>query len=191
MSVQIPDREQCLLLMDKYSMLDNIRAHSKMVALVAEQIHDLLSSSINSSLLPDKKLVVAGALLHDIAKTRCISEGCRHAEIGAHLCFDEGLPEIAEIVSEHVILSDPDPRRWHKGHFLAKELVYYADKRVKHDQIVSLDDRLEYIIQRYGNNDEITISRIKKNFFSCQNLEKALFKTVGLHPAAHSFHLPE
>lgn len=176
--------------MEKHSMLDNIRAHSLTVALVAEQLYDLLTASIAKELLPDKDLVTAGALLHDIAKTKCLSEDCRHAEIGAHICFEEGLPEIAEIVSEHVILSDPDPDRWQIGRFFAKEIVYYSDKRVKHDQIVALDERLAYIIDRYGANDEHTIHRIRKNFTTCQNLEKALFQPTGISPAVFDFKQP-
>jgi len=183
----IPDRQQCLRLMDKYSMLDNIRAHSLKVALVAEQLHDLLAASASAEHLPDKSLVIAGALLHDIAKTKCISEGCRHAQIGAYICLDEGLPEIAEIVTEHVILFDPDPIRWQEGRFLAKELVYYSDKRVKHDQIVALDERLDYIIDRYGADDEYTIQRIRKNFTTCINLEKAIFECAGISPKDHIF----
>lgn len=187
MSTAIPDREQCLLLMDKYSMLDNIRAHSLTVALVAEQLHDLLCSSLPSDILPNRKTVTAGALLHDIAKTKCLQEDCRHAEIGAQICFEEGLPEIAEIVSEHVILTDPDLTRWQAGSFLAKEIVYYADKRVKHDKIVTLDERLEYIIDRYGKNSDYIIHHIRKNFTTCQNLEKAIFAPAGLTPESFTF----
>ncbi len=187
MFTAIPDRQRCLELMDKYAMLDNIRAHSLTVALVAEQLYDLLASSISKEFLPNKELITAGALLHDIAKTRCLNDDCRHAEAGAHICFEEGLPEIAEIVSEHVILSDPDCNRWQEGRFFAKELVYYSDKRVKHNQIVTLDERLDYIIDRYGANDEYTIHRIRKNFITCQNLEKAIFDPTGTSPELFAF----
>ncbi len=187
MFTAIPNRDQCLQLMVKYAMLDNIRAHSLTVALVAEQLYELLASSVSTELLPDKALITAGALLHDIAKTKCLGEDCRHAEVGAHICFEEGLPEIAEIVSEHVILSDPDLSRWEEGRFFAKEIVYYADKRVKHDQIVPLTERLDYIIDRYGAGDEYVIRRIRENFTTCQNLEKAIFYPSGISPDTFTF----
>ena len=47
---------------------------------------------------------------------------------------------------------------------LAKEIVYYADKRVKHDEIVDLDMRLEYILDRYGLGDPRRHRAIENNF---------------------------
>ena len=62
-------------------MLDNIRAHSFVVARVAEALVDGLGRTGKTpGPLPDKEEVVAGALLHDIAKTLCIKTDCRHAE---------------------------------------------------------------------------------------------------------------
>ena len=54
--------------------------------------------------------------------------------------------EIAPIVGEHVRL-----KNYHlNGAFSEKEVVYYADKRVKHDRVVTLKERQDYIIERYG-----------------------------------------
>jgi hypothetical protein len=35
------------------------------------------------------------------------------------------------------------------------EIVNYADKRVLHDRVVSLNRRMEYIVQRYGTNPQV------------------------------------
>ncbi len=182
MQATLPSKTACLALMNKYEMLDNIKAHSLMVARVAETLYNDLAATIPAEKLPKRDVVIAGALLHDIAKSRCIKEGCRHAEIGAKICFDEGLDELAEIVAEHVLLTDYSSSRCHAGIFRPKELVYYSDKRVKHDQIVSLDNRLEYIIKRYGKNDTRIIGYIKKNFAMCKDLEQALFSFLDYQP---------
>jgi hypothetical protein len=80
--------------------------------------------------------------------------------------------------------------RYRQGIFLAKEIVYYADKRVRHDTVVSLDERLAYIMERYGNNDPERHQRIQENFHRCRILEQYLFayldfSTEGLALLSH------
>ncbi len=167
--------------MDKYAMLDNIRAHSLMVTRVAHVLLEALSSSTRTTApLPADNLVMAGALLHDIAKTQCLENSCDHARQGRDICLELGYPEVAEVVREHVFLAEFSPRRYDQGYFLAKELVYYADKRVRHDEIVSLEERLDYILERYGNNDPKRHSLIEENFDKCKQLETFLFLSAEM-----------
>lgn len=167
--------------MDEYGMLDNIRAHSQVVARVSHVLLKALADSSNKNTpLPPEDLVLAGALLHDIAKTPCLEKQCDHARHGRDICLQLGFPEIAEIVQEHVILTDFSPSRYETGHFLAKELVFYADKRVRHEEIVSLEERLEYILERYGNNDPKRHRLIRINFAKCQQLETFLFQSARM-----------
>ena len=175
-------------------MLDNIRAHSLMVARVACVLLQELSNSLETEeIIASKELVLSGALLHDIAKTPCLGNRCDHAKHGRDICLELGYPEVAEVVREHVILTDFSLTRYNTGLFLAKELVYYADKRVRHDEIVSLDERLEYILEHYGNNDPKRHSLIRKNFTKCQQLEESLFSflkisTDDIQVSALAFH---
>ncbi len=173
MNANLPSVDTCLKLMDDFAMLENIRQHSAVVAQAAETIWNKLAGRKESRIntLPIRELVVAGALLHDIAKTRCLKESCNHAEIGGEICEQLGYPDIAEIVREHVLLETFEAERYKKGVFLAKEIVYYADKRVLHDTIVTLPARLEYILERYGNNDPVRHRIIRKNFKKCHILE--------------------
>lgn len=179
----IPTVKQCLSFMDDFAMLDNIRRHSLMVAGAAEALlTGLKRAEKTPALLPLEALVVAGALLHDIAKTQCLKEMCKHAEIGQEICRDLGFPEIGEIVREHVILSDFSLERYRQGIFNAKELVYYADKRVRHDTVVTLDGRLEYILERYGDNNPVKEMMIITNFRRCQEFEQHLFSFLDFPP---------
>ena len=175
----LPSVTDCYQIMAEYSMLDNIRKHSIIVARAARVLHSRLSANSMISDLPPVELLVAGALLHDVAKTECLDRQCDHASVGADICLDLGYPAIAEIVAEHVRLKTFAPKRYESGIFLAKEIVYYADKRVLHDKVVGLPQRLEYIMDRYGNNDSERIEIIKANFSRCVELEDWLCHYSG------------
>lgn len=183
MTVPVPSINQCLNYIDRHGMLDNIRAHSFKVARVAELLVDGLSKADGSaSSQPPRELVIAGALLHDIAKTECLNGKCRHDTLGRDICTALGFPEIGEIVKEHVILEEFPEKLYQRGFFGAKEIVYYADKRVLHDEIVSIEDRLEYIIDRYGNGDPQREQHIRLNFQQCKDLEVYLFTFLDFTP---------
>lgn len=190
----IPSIPECLALMDRYGMFDNIRAHSLTVARVAKSIVTGLTEnkaavSAKNTIVPDQDLVIAGALLHDIAKTICLQQDCLHAEKGSDICIELGYPAIGEIVREHVLLKDFSTERYARGIFQAKEIVYYADKRVRHDHIVSLDERLAYILERYGNNIPERHQRIEDNFQRCRTLEHYLFARIPFAPDTLAKHV--
>ena len=101
----IPGVEGCFRLMEQYQMLENIKAHSIVVAKVAHLIgRSLLNKGVALSL--DK--VTAGALLHDIGKTASLKMGGDHAAMGREICLENELEDIADIVGEHVILKNAD-----------------------------------------------------------------------------------
>jgi len=151
---RIPSREECDELMAKYSMLPNIVAHSQQVMRVSLAITDNLKNGVSIN----RDLVMAAALLHDITKTRSLKTREPHDQSGGDLLRELGFASIGEIVKQHVILLDFDP----KGRLEEREIINYADKRVMHDRIVSLAERVQDLIQRYGATEEIK-SRIKQN----------------------------
>lgn len=169
--------------MDQYAMLDNIREHSFIVARVAEAIATNLDlPPENNITAPDMDQVLAGALLHDIAKTKCLDGGCQHAEEGMLICSEHGYPEIGRIVREHVILGSFERDAYRLGSFSAREIVYYSDKRVRHNEIVSLDQRLAYIIDHYSRGSESITKRIRENFALCVEFENYLFSFLPFKP---------
>ena len=103
--------------------------------------------------------------------------------MGGEICREHGFAEIAAIVEEHVRLRDFDPNRYDDGRFTAPEIVYYADKRVRHNVVVHLDERLEYIIDHYGRGNPVRHRLIQENFQSCLNLEEHLFRWLPFPPA--------
>ena len=177
--MKIPSISQCFAHMKDFGMYDHIREHSRMVARVAELMYRQLAAK--GAILPPKELVMAGALLHDIAKSKCIEEGCQHAKVGEAICVDLGYPEVAEMVGKHVNLPKLRPEVYQHNTFSGPELVYYSDKRVKHDGIVSLDERLAYILDKYSDSPEWE-KNIQANFRMCAELEGFLFARLNFVP---------
>ena len=173
--LKIPNVKECLDLMEQYHMLPNIKEHSIVVTRVAEIITSSLIT-VGHKLSLDK--VIAGALLHDIGKTACLDNEDDHAAKGIEICRAHKLEPIADIVEEHVILRNYSPG----NNFAEKEIVYYADKRVNHDQVVSLEERLVYILERYGLDNVVRRQAIKRNYALCQELEKKIFSLLPFEP---------
>ena len=161
--------------MSEYGMLENIRSHSIMVARIAELIvRGLKKSGLSVSM----DLTVAAALLHDIGKTSCLNTTEDHSRKGADICNTHRLLEVADIVAEHVVLRNGVPMPV----CTEKEIVYYSDKRVNNDTIVSLDDRLGYILDRYGRDNPGLRKAIRKNFKHCHLIESVLFQSLEFQP---------
>lgn len=156
-------------------MLENIKAHSFVVTRVAEL---LTREFIRKGRPLDLNLVIAAALLHDIAKTQCLEGKCDHAKVGGEICVSLNFKEVAEIVQEHVLINSNGD-----GRITEKEIVYYSDKRVNHDKIVSLHERLEYILDRYGKKSEFRHISIEKNFQKCLGMEERMFADLDFLPA--------
>jgi len=161
--------------MEESGMLDNIKAHSIMV----EKVANILARKINNAgadISMDR--ITAGALMHDIGKTSCLNTRDDHAAKGSEICTRNHFEEIAAIVREHVILEAFDP----DGDISEKEIIYYADKRINHDKVVSIDERMGDILIRYANGNERLERLIKENFAQAREVEKKLFAVLSFKP---------
>jgi len=170
----LPSIQTCVELMEKYRMLDHIKVHSFMVAKTS---HLLARRLMQKGIQVSVHKATAGALLHDIGKTPCLNSGCDHSEVGKNICLENNLEELAGIVAEHVILKNHQP-----GEITEKEIVYYADKRVNHDKIVPLEERLRYILTRYAPADRELSGLIKDNFSLCEQIESEIFARLDFSP---------
>jgi uncharacterized protein len=170
----IPDREECLRLMERYGMLENIVAHSLEVTKVAL----FLTSELNKrGQRIDPCMVEAASLLHDIAKTACLKTKGDHTESGYHLLKGIGYERVGEIVAQHVWLKgEGDPLS-----VSVEEVVNYADKRVRHNQIVSLEDRFKDLKTRYGK-DPRSIDYLERMEKVILRVEDKIFCMLNRHP---------
>jgi len=169
----------------------HIQAHSKIVCEVAL----VLADGLQEAGVPlNRELVRASALLHDITKPRSFETGENHAQTGGELLSGLGFHEVGEIVRQHVVLD-----RWlppdaspvvclEQNGPNEAEVVNYADKRVLHDQVVSLNDRMSYILHRYARTAERRQLMIQ--FWErAERLEKRIFDYLNFGPERLGDHL--
>jgi uncharacterized protein len=175
MSANYPTLSECLNLMTTCRMLPNIREHCWRVRDVALLVGDHL---LSAGVALDLQLLEAGALLHDIAKTASLKNGGEHARLGAQWLVELGYPAVAEIVREHVWLSRDPAGPWPLREV---EIVNYADKRVLHNQVVTLDHRFVDLLSRYGRTPEIR-QRITSNQKRSTILERKIFTGLSILP---------
>ena len=168
--MKIPSEIQCYRIMTEMVMLDNIAAHSIRVC----QVATLLADSLNSTGFTfDPGLITAAALLHDITKTRSLKTAENHARTGGLYLRELGYPEVGEIVWQHIKISEFDPQ----GKPTEAEIVNYADKRVLHDKVVSLEKRIAYIMKRYTCSGQLG-NQLGQMRQQSQVIENKLFKNI-------------
>jgi len=173
MKERIPSLEECDVLMRQHGMLPHIVDHSRQVMRVSLAIFDHLKTGVNLN----RNLVLAGALLHDIAKTRSLATRERHDTTGGEMLRSLGYAAIADIVEQHVFLRNFDLQ----GRLEEREIVYYADKRVMHDRIVTIEERINDLIHRYGLTEEVHY-RIRRSMDMIRAVENKIagFMSVDL-----------
>ncbi len=178
----IPTREDCLRLMVQYGMLEHIIDHSIAVARVALFLSIKLNRKGQRIDLP---LVEAAALLHDLTKTECLRTKEDHALTGSNLLKEIGYERIGDVVAEHIHLSkETDPSR-----ISEEEVVNYADKRVQHDRIVSLEERFEDLKGRYGKSERALelLEGLRRATFEIERKIFSILKTDPDHLQDHLF----
>jgi uncharacterized protein len=150
----------------------------------------------------DVEMVTAAAMLHDLFRICDVPEdrydkfaadfpkekpfwdelrkkysGKNHGELGYDY-FKNTNPVLAKIIRAHMYHCIIDPAR--KPKTWEEKVVSYADKRVAHDRIVSLKERLEDGHKRYpdeGTPKQAAI--IDRKYFE---LEKEIFDLIGIDP---------
>ena len=146
-----PDEAACVALWEKYAMPPHIRRHCKVVAHIA---CTLAGRAAARGYRVDMAQVKAAGLLHDLAKAYSIQCGAGHAHLGASWVVAETRHHaVAQGVMLHVhwpwrIPVDDGARLCTLPFF-----ILYADKRTRHDQCVTLDERFADLLERYGRTE--------------------------------------
>jgi len=89
--------------------------------------------------------------------------GMRHEEAAAFFLHEHGFDAVSSIVRTHGLAHSHSPQAT-----VEQLLLYYADKRVVHDTVVSLRERFDDFKKRYGKSPDHW-------FDVAQKLEKGLF----------------
>ena len=180
----------CLALLREHHLPEMLLRHIRKVDGICMY---LTAKLIEQGIAVDADLLHAAALLHDIKKMEQVqgkNEG--HEEAGERYLTHLGYPVIGELIRAHQItaifqmMQEASPEQQSQqqnnqqqkddAHAWEKKLIYYADKRVKHDAVVSIDERLDDAIQRYPQEQHL-IEGIR---VPLKALEKEIFKNTGL-----------
>lgn len=156
-------REEAFELIKKEKLQDNVIAHTMQVNKISNFLANELKKKGEDINL---ELVDVASLLHDIGRAR---DHKTHVQEGTKLLKKMNELEIAQIIAVHGLYPDSQPKTWED------KIVYYADKRVKHDEIVLLQERINDIIKRYScseNNISLFVPIAKK-------VEKEIFNIIG------------
>lgn len=122
---QVLDADEIKEIYKKCKTPEKVIRHMEAVAEYLEVIKAGLKGDFDWNLL--KK----AALLHDIKRTEK-----NHAEAGAEFLRREGYTELAELIQYH------HSAKMSESELLTEEeLLFYADKRVQEDRIVSIEER--------------------------------------------------
>lgn len=145
--INIPTAKDCLNLLEKYNTPEHIIMHCRKVWEVARILGESLLRQDHPVDLP---LLQASCLLHDIGKYPSILNRSKFHDLhGERILQQEGFPDVAVIVGQHVIL------RSKRGDPIKEEhVLFYSDKRVVHDEVVSLEDRFQYLFETYAKTPE-------------------------------------
>ncbi|MBU89983.1 hypothetical protein CMO94_00455 [Candidatus Woesearchaeota archaeon] len=139
---KIPTKEECLTILIKNKTPSNVIEHCKTVCKVAGEVTDKL---IAKGIKVNKELVIAAALLHDIER-----EKDNHTVAGVKLLKSMGFPEVAEVTEKHSLHEIEKGKN--RPLRIEEKIMFYADKRVKGDKIVSVMERIEDLKKRYNKN---------------------------------------
>ena len=170
----VPEEIACIALLKKYSTPDHIIRHCQMVWEVGRFIGNNL---VRENYKLDLPLLRASCLLHDIGKFLSITSGQkRHDILGQEILTKEGFPEVGVIVAQHVVLNNCRDKTVAEEH-----VVFYADKRVIHDQIVTLEKRFVYLNETYGKSEE-ALERLSFMKQETVDVERAIFELLDFGP---------
>lgn len=161
---KIPSINECYKIMEG-RILPHIKEHSEQVMRVALIIVDNLKPDITIN----RNLVISACLLHDITKAESLNTKEHHDITGGEYIRKLVYPEVADIITEHVELKNYNLT----GNIEEKEIVFYADKRVMHTEIVTVEERISDLLIRYGKTQMIR-RHIIKNKDLILNIEKKI-----------------
>ncbi len=153
MSSSVPSREEALRILREAGCPPEVIRHCQAVASLALRIARACS---RRGLKVDLALVEAGALLHDIGRSR--THSIAHVFIGAELARQLGLDErLIRIILTHSCGVEPEQAvaaGWPPGDYrpeaLEEKIVAYADKLVERGRIVPFERALAQMARELG-----------------------------------------
>jgi len=176
LKMRIPSIQECLSMMEETKLTPNMKKHSILVMKISSALAKKL---IQKGEKINMELLRASALLHDLDKFLTLQNGAEHGYLSQRILNERGYPEVGLIVRKHrleTVYEDPAGlKTWEE------KLVFYSDKRLNDYTIVSLPERYEYLLRRYGTTPE-RIDSILKTRPGVELIEREIFSKLGRSP---------
>ncbi len=144
---------------------ENVVRHCGMVSETGRALAEALNRA-GSHL--NVELIIAGGLLHDLAKGRP-----HHASTGARMLVKRGYPDVASIVAVHHTIDFKEEMPLDEA-----AVLFLADKLVLGNEIVSLDDRFRECREKYAEN-ALVLHEIEQRLQSARTIKKAVERLTG------------
>ena len=164
MSEKLPSREQALQLLYENGCSIRVVNHCRTVAKLALETAEALKKK---GLNVDLELVEAGALLHDIGRSK--THSVNHAIEGAEIAGKAGLPKpVVSIIKRHIgggiTANEAKALGWPNDDIyvpetLEEKIVSYADKLIENGKRVPVDRAIE---QLYRESKPEAAERVRK-----------------------------
>lgn len=157
----IPDEAGALALHAKYGSSERVVSHCQTVTAVSEALADAI---LAKGMPIDRRAVVAGALLHDIGRSRV--QTVDHGHVGAKILEEEGVDAVVvEIVRRHVgagISSEEAaslgfPKADYIPRTLEQRVVCFGDKMVSGDGVRPFEEEVKRF-ERKGHDVQRLLS---------------------------------
>jgi len=201
--------EDIQALLNEFQTPQNVRRHCEMVTQVALELGTKL---IEKGEIISLGFLYEAAMLHDLmrlidfhelrkenfteevtedkwkiwTKLREKYQGRNHAEVAQEILFRRGRSEIAEIIRKHCTSCILAKKKEEELITWEDKLLYYADKRVKHTKVVSVQERF-----RLGREQNLRMKKSKKEFAIIEKkvleLEKEIFDIIEENPQKYEF----
>lgn len=147
MSERLPSKEQAIALLKDSGCSDYVISHCIAVAELSLEIANKLQ---NKGLTINLALVEAGALLHDVGRSK--THTVDHAVVGAQIAKSLGLPEsIIKIIKRHVGAGiTAEEAKWlgwpqdvYTPQSLEEKVVSYADKLIDKSERITIETEIK------------------------------------------------
>lgn len=169
--ISLPSKKEVQNIWDQYSTPKHIRRHMQQVNHVAMAVAQQLKASGEDVILD---VVDRASLLHDTVRVTdwetlsfehfpytpsreeiaawesqrsTFASTIPHSQVNYEI-FKADYPEMAQVILLHSIGRVHELRTWEE------KIVHYADRRVAHDRIVTVQERLDEAAERYGKHGE-------------------------------------
>jgi molybdenum cofactor cytidylyltransferase len=162
----IPTEQECKAILDIVGTPFKVRHHCEKVASVATAIAEALTAAGNQV---DVKLVHSAAVLHDIARAKP-----KHEVAGGQMLRDFGYSKISDIITTHTGFTGTPAS-------LEAKVVLLADKYVRDEELVTIEERYLSAGKKYGSVPGIE-DKIQQGKEHALGIKEELTTLLGYSP---------